>query len=189
MKRLGIMGGTFDPVHNAHLELARCAAEHYGLEKVLFIVSPNPPHKTPITDVQDRVNMVSLAIGGNKLFELSTIEIDRGGVSYTLDTVKQLREIYGEDCKLFLILGSDEAGSFMHWYRPQEIAKMAKVVCAKRGGFNEVAELAEVFYMPKAEISSTEIREKIREHKCVKGLLPDVVADYIIKKRLYGGTV
>ena len=183
--KIGIMGGTFDPIHNAHLMLANCAAEEYDLDKVVLMVAPNPPHKIPNIDVSHRIEMVRLAAAGRDKFEVSTLETERKGPSYTVDTLRILKSRNPED-EFYLILGSDEGTYFGNWHLAHEIADMATVVCAHRPGFDgELADRVESFEVPQMNLSSSEIRKRIGEGKTVRYLLPDCVIDYIKEKGLY----
>ncbi|MCE5314905.1 MAG: nicotinate-nucleotide adenylyltransferase [Armatimonadota bacterium] len=197
--RLGIMGGTFDPVHVGHLILAEQARERFGLDKVLFITAADPPHKTgnEITPVACRHEMACLAVENNERFECSTIEIERGGPSYTIDTLRQLREIYSDGVELYLLAGADEAATFMTWRDPYGIQEMARVVVANRCG-QDVADVlrllpedfarnVELLQMPGVDISSTDLRERVRSGRSIKYFVPESVERYILSKGLYRG--
>lgn len=197
--RLGLMGGTFDPIHYGHLILAEQAREQLGLEKVLFVTAADPPHKTEndITAVEHRHKMAKLAVEDNDNFECSTIEIERGGTSYTIDTLKQLKLLYGEETDVYLLLGADEAATLMSWREPHGIQELATIVVANRPGQEvedvlkllpeDFARKIEPLKMPGVDISSTDLRERVRAGKSIKYLVPESVADYIKKKGLYGG--
>ena len=191
------MGGTFDPIHVGHLILAEQARERFGLEKVLFVTAATPPHKLaePVSDVADRLEMTRLAVADNDLFECSTIEIERGGPSYTIDTVKRVVELYGPGAEVYLLIGADEGRDLMKWREPYEIQRLAKIVVANRPGLpvsDVIGILPEEFAsgitpleMPGVDISSTDLRERVRSGRSVRYLVPRAVEEYIWSKGLY----
>ncbi len=195
--RIGLMGGTFDPVHWGHLILAEQAREQFDLESVLFVTAADPPHKhgERVTEARHRLEMTRLAIADNEAFELSTVEMDRPGPSYTIDTVKQILEAYGAGTSLFLLLGTDEGRDLMKWREPYEIQRLARIVVANRPGVpeSEVLEaLPEEFAkqiapmrMPGVDISSTDLRERVRQGRSIRYLVPRQVEDYIRQEGLY----
>lgn len=195
--RIGLMGGTFDPIHVGHLILAEQARERFGLEKVLFVTAATPPHKLaePVSDVADRLEMTRLAVADNDLFECSTIEIERGGPSYTIDTVKRVVELYGPGAEVYLLIGADEGRDLMKWREPYEIQRLAKIVVANRPGLpvsDVIGILPEEFAsgitpleMPGVDISSTDLRERVRSGRSVRYLVPRAVEEYIWSKGLY----
>jgi len=197
--RLGLMGGTFDPIHVGHLILAEQARERFGLGKVLFVTAANPPHKAGngISDVADRLEMTRLAVAGNAFFECSTIEIERDGPSYTVDTIKQILGLYGPDAEVHLLLGADEGRDLMKWREPYEIQRLAKIVVANRPGL-PVAEVMGALpeglaagitplEMPGVDISSTDLRERVRSCRSIRYLVPRAVEEYIWSRGLYKG--
>lgn len=199
LTRLGIMGGTFDPVHVGHLILAEQAREKLGLGKVLFITAADPPHKNgfEITPVMHRHQMACLAVESNRHFECSTLEIERGGPSYTVDTLRQIRESHHDDLDVYLLVGADEAATFMDWRDPYGIQELAKIVVANRPG-QEVADVlnllpqdfasrCEPLQMPGVDIASTDLRERVRTGKSIKYLVPESVEKYILSMGLYRG--
>ena len=191
------MGGTFDPLHIGHLILAEQALCDLKLDKVLFITAPNPPHKlnTEITDAKIRYKMAEIAIEGNVNFELSDIEMKRSGASFTVDTLKELKKIYGENAELFLLIGADEAAVFSKWKSPEVICSLAKVVVANRPGYTfndadlnlpaEITDKIIKLQIPGVDISSTELRLMVKLSKTVKYLVPFKVEELIIKEGLY----
>lgn len=197
-RNLGLMGGTFDPIHCGHLILAEQAREQFKLDKVLFVTAADPPHKTgnDITAVEDRHKMVSLAVENNDRFECSTIEIERGGTSYTIDTLKQIKLLYGDRVNIYLLLGADEAATLMSWREPYGIQELATMVVANRPGEEvedvlkllpeDFARNIEPLKMPGVDISSTDLRERVRSGKSIRYLVPESVENYIMKKGLYG---
>jgi nicotinate-nucleotide adenylyltransferase len=195
--RIGLMGGTFDPIHAGHLILAEQARERFGLTQVLFVTAASPPHKLgePVTDAADRLEMTRLAVADNELFTCSTIEIDRPGPSYTIDTVKEIMELYGPGTQLYLLLGADEGRDLMSWREPYEIQKLASIVVANRPGmpvFAVIDSLPSDFAkgivpleMPGVDISSTDLRERVRSGRSVRYLVPRPVEEYIWAKGLF----
>jgi len=188
----GIMGGTFDPIHNGHLILAESALKTSNLDGVLFIPSYNPPHRSfkPIASFEDRINMTEMAISGNNRYCLSRIEEDIGGPGYTLTLIKHLKNNYSST-DWHLILGADNIAIFDSWYKPEEIIKQVKIIVGGRPGFNEKYNNSvwqsriEYFEMPQTDVSSTAIRQLLKKNRSVEGLLPGSVGQYIQKKGLY----
>lgn len=195
--RIGLMGGTFDPIHVGHLILAEQAWEQLGLEKVLFVTAADPPNKLGevSTSAADRLEMTRLAVEGNGHFECSTIEIDRGGPSYTIDTIREILRLHGTDTLVYLLVGADEAGSLMTWRDPYGIQQLATVVVVNRPGYNmsdilealpgDFAEKLVFLDMPGVDISSTDIRERVGFGRSIRYLVPDSVRDYIVSRGLY----
>lgn len=195
--RIGLMGGTFDPVHWGHLILAEQAREQFGLTKVLFVTAAQPPNKLGerVTDASHRLEMTRLAVADNDLFECSTIEIDRSGTSYTIDTVKEILELYDPGTEIYLLLGADEGRDLMKWREPYELQRLAKIVVANRPGLpvSEVIGSLPVDFakglvpmeMPGVDISSTDLRERVRSGRSIRYLVPRMVEQYIIDNNLY----
>ena len=193
---IGIMGGTFDPVHYGHLILAEQARESFGLEKVLFVTAAVPPHKAGkgITDASDRHEMVKLAIANNSSFVPSDVELCRKGPSYTVDTMQQMVSENPNDT-FFLLLGSDEAITYGTWYRPERIIELANVVVANRPGCEvelalehlpeSLASKMKKLKMPGVDISSSDIRDRVSQGKSIRYLVPPEVADYIYIRGFY----
>lgn len=194
---VGIFGGTFDPIHNGHIKLALTAYRELCLDKVIIIPAYIPPHKTEnkITDEIHRVNMTRLAVEEYPFIEVSTLEIDRKGKSYTADTLTTLKEQYN---RLVFILGADSYMALEGWYHPEIIFKKAEIACAYRDGIDrtvleEIAEkykrqyngVSHILGMPDTDISSTDIRRMISQDEDVKGLVPDIVMTYIKDNKLY----
>lgn len=200
-KRLGILGGTFDPPHYAHLILAQHASEELELDKVLFVPAGEPPHKTHTrTTTDDRVSMLKLAVEDNELFELSRAELDRPGPHYTIDTVRIIQAENPDD-ELFFIMGGDVYRDLPNWDRPQEMFATCKLAVAvmRRPG-KDGAELsldmhkdtipdlednAIMLTSPLVELSSTHIVERLTQGKSVRYMMPDRIIDYIQKHGLY----
>ncbi|MFA6669720.1 MAG: nicotinate-nucleotide adenylyltransferase [Bacillota bacterium] len=198
--KIGIMGGTFDPIHYGHLVTAEAAREKFCLDKVVFVPSGNPPHKKdkPISPGMDRANMTVLAIANNPYFEVSDIELKREGCTYTVDTLKGFIKIYDEDVQFYFITGADAVMEILTWKDVSTILKLCRIVSAYRPGsdinkFKSMVDELERVYrsnihmieVPALAISSTEIRRRVREGITIKYLLPEKVEDYILKKGLY----
>ncbi len=188
--RIGILGGTFDPIHQGHLSLARAAQKQFELAKVLFIPAFIPPHKkdrSDITPAPHRYRMVEMAISEEPDFEISDIEFIRPEISYTVDTLKQLKKAHPGD-ELFLIMGADSLEGMPSWKEPEEIAKMAGLLAAKRPG-SSASRLKNVSWidMPECPVSSSEVRNNLTRGtgSCEK-VLPVKVEHYIRKMKLYG---
>ncbi len=189
-------GGSFDPPHVGHLILPRDVMEHFGFEKVVFIPAYISPFKVKIghrASAEDRLKMLQLAIEGIPYYEIETYEIAQKGVSYTYLTVKYLREKYNLK-KVFWLMGDDTFKGFNRWYRFEELKKMlTPVVMVRSLEPKEVKKLAQKFQIEKLlifearrlEISSTEIRERLKTNKDIRFLVPDAVYNYIRNKKLY----
>ena len=194
MKRVGILGGTFDPVHNAHLVLARAALSQAQLDCILFIPTGLPVRKLTSTEASplDRLNMLQIACEDTKEFIVSSIEIDRPQITYTIDTLRELKLKYGAESELFLVLGEDTARDIPTWKEASEIAKLAQVLYAKRpGGTNESNELPQGFTffeidLSPMDLSSSFIRMLLHEGEDVSAYVPTKVLSYIKEHRLYG---
>lgn len=193
--KIGIVGGTFNPIHLGHLILAEEARERLSLDKVVFVPTYLPPHKTSagIAGVDDRLAMIRLAIAGNKYFGVSDIEIKRGGKSYTIDTVKEFKKKYSNG-GLYFIIGSDLLAYLDEWRDFNEITRLVKIIVATRPGYpleDISAYLATrqtaVATMPirALDISAFEIRSCIRNKKSFRYFVPERVFAYINEKKLY----
>ena len=199
--KLGLMGGTFDPVHIAHLELAEKARCALGLDAVLFIPTGNPVFKRDIevTPAQTRLAMVRSAVGDNPFFDASAIEIERGGDTYTVDTLRELREHYPSNVEFFFITGSDAARDLWKWKEAAEIARLTKVVVATRPGSvmgeNDLAKIRQAasfdfsfIEAPALEIASSDLRARARRGESVRYLVPPAVYETICELGLYRST-
>ncbi len=200
MSDIGILGGTFDPIHNGHLLLGRQALDEYDLDKVWFMPSGQPPHKKDhvITDVSDRCEMVRLAIADEPGFIMSDFEVSRNGYSYTADTIKLLKEEYPDDV-FYFIIGADSLFEIETWYHPEEILSEIEILVADReyaGDHLSVDEqidyLSEKYpctierlHCEQVDISSEEIRLLVSDEIEVDDLLPEPVAEYIKTHHLY----
>jgi len=200
-QRIGIFGGTFDPIHIGHLLLAEMAREALELSQVRFVVAATAPHKQSqhTTDGKKRLEMVQLAIGGNVHFVADSRELDRGGTSYTVDTLSQLQQEFPQADLVFL-MGQDSLAELHTWRQPQRICELAFVAVLARGGrpqpdlqllkeylpAAQQAELAShLVPMPQIEMSSSDIRQRIAQGRSVRYQLHPAVAAYIEAQQLY----
>lgn len=199
--KIGIMGGTFDPIHNGHLIIAQEVAYKLNLEKVLFIPAADPPHKQrqQVEPVAHRLEMVRLAVAGNPCFELSRIEIERGGLSYTVDTLEELHRHYAttkQAVEFYFIIGADAAADLLKWQRPERLVELTRLAAVGRPGYvlpldeliaamPQLKDRIELVIAPLIEIAATEIRERICKGAPVKYLLPAAVEEYIVRNKLY----
>lgn len=187
-KRVGILGGTFNPVHNGHLIIAEQVRDQLGLDKVYFMPDANPPHVDPkfAIDAKDRVAMVNLAISNNTKFEVEMTEILRGGVSYSYDTMLELTRRHPEN-QYYFIIGGDMVNYLPKWYRIDDLIKLVSFVGVKRDGYTPASKYPIIWVdVPYIDISSTLIRSKVRQHQSIRYLVPDAVLKYIKENRLYG---
>ncbi len=186
--RIGLMGGTFDPIHHGHLVAAEEARYAFELERVLFVPAGAPWQKgSDVTPAADRFQMTVLATQDDPAFEVSRIEIDREGPTYTIDTLRALRR-ERPDAQLFFITGADAIGQILTWKDPDEALDMATFVAVTRPGHELSGGLdprVKVLEIPALAISSTDIRERVREGRPVRYLVPDAVAAYISEHGLY----
>ncbi len=198
--RVGILGGAFNPPHIGHLICAQEAWLGLGLDRVLVVPAARPPHK----QVEDepgpshRLELCRRAVGDDRRLEVSDLEIEREGLSYTVDTLAELHSL-APDNELFLILGGDAAAGLPDWHEPERVLSLARVAVAQRRGTPRKAvrealaqlsggEHAEFFPMPRVGISSTTIRRRVRAGQPIRYLVPDAVAAYIEQHSLYGGS-
>lgn len=197
--RIGIFGGTFDPVHNAHLLLAEQSREQANLDEVWLIPAGSPPHKesTGISSGKQRREMLDFAIAGNPAFVIKDLELHREGPSYTVETLRQLKETHPDD-EFFLIVGADSVRDLHTWREPEAILELATLIGVNRPNISlpDLTELTQKFgedviakilwvTMPGIDISSTDIRKRLRENKSVRYMTPRAVEVYIHNNRLY----
>lgn len=188
--KIGILGGTFDPVHKGHLEIAQKAKEQFSLSKVIFIPALIPPHKLERRDIAPapyRLKMVQLAVLEDPAFEVSDMELNRADISYTVDTLQALKTLHPND-EFYLIVGADSLEGMPQWREPEKIAQMAQVAVAPRRKFVFPGNMNMKMLwidMPLYDYSSSEIREKIRSGKSIRGMVPPAVENYIVDKKLY----
>jgi len=190
MSKVGIFGGTFDPIHFGHLITAQSVKELRDLDKIIFIPAFISPHKTDAmaSSPEDRLNMIKLAVEGIPFFDFSDIEIKKGGISYSVDTLQELKKHYTE---LEFIIGYDNIFTFHTWKEPDEIFKLAKVIVLKRKSshppqFEDKYYHQSVFVQTRGiEISATDIRERVKHGMPINFLVPSEVMKYIYKHKLY----
>lgn len=197
MIKIGIFGGAFNPIHNGHINMVKEAFADLKLQKMLIIPTCKSPHKdTELLPFEHRAEMCRLAFSDlidEGKFEISDIEQEMGGTSYTILTVRELKKRYPSDAVFYLIIGGDMLFYFDKWYRYEALLGECKVVAAAREAseYSDMVEYAtemgriKVLNLNVTELSSTEIREKIRNGGDIKGLVPDAVADYIKENKLY----
>ena len=198
-RKIGIMGGTFDPIHTGHLVTAEAVRIEYGLEKVLFIPAANPPHKqhSKVTPAMHRYIMTVMATYSNSYFHVSPIELERPGLSYTIDTLLALIEKYGEKTEFYFIIGADTVADLPTWRHIDQLLELAYFIAATRPGcicslddiitkFGNIGQKKiQRLATPELEISSTDIRERVRQGRSIKYIVPESVESYIFKEGLY----
>jgi nicotinate-nucleotide adenylyltransferase len=188
----GLIGGTFDPIHIGHLVIAEEALDRLALRTVVFVPAARPPHKREdaVTPVEDRLEMVRLAIEGNPRLSLSDIEARRPSLSYTIETVRELRATFGEE-ELLFIMGADSLVQFLTWKDPGGLLSTCTFVVVPRQGADvenvapEVRARVRLLDMPLIGISSRDIRERVRLGRTIRYLVPAKVQAFIEKKKLY----
>lgn len=198
-RKIGIMGGTFDPIHFGHLVTAEAALASFDLNQVVFVPSGKPPHKKDyrVTDAEARYLMTVMAVATNAHFRVSRMEIDRQGYSYAIDTVKAFKELYGQETELFFITGADAILEILTWKNVEHLLGLCQFIAATRPGFDLEA-LDQVLIklpalrgrlhfleVPALAISSSDIRRRVSEGRPIKYLLPETVEHYIYKTGLY----
>lgn len=196
------MGGTFDPIHVGHLAVAEEARESLGLDRILFVVAGQPPHKEPavVTPAVDRLEMVRLAIAGNDDFEASTLEIDRPGPSYSVDTVAELdrrERAAGREPDLTLILSAETLADVPTWHEPARLLDLARIAVVPREGYPAPdpgwlartlpgqEDRVDFLEGPRLGLSSTALRARVAAGRSIRYLVPDAVAGYIADNGLY----
>ncbi len=191
--KIGILGGSFNPVHIGHLLVAEDIIEKLRLDKVIFIPAYDPPHKKKLLDFTQRWQMLKLAIAKNPLFEISDIEKQRSGKSFTIDTLRVLKKQYPKD-KLFFVMGTDQFAELSTWKEPDKLFQLAKIIVMRRPGFklkkhpNKIAakeRLVTFLDVIQIDIASADIRNRIKNSLSVRYMLPEPVLHYIIRNRLY----
>lgn len=190
-ERIGLFGGSFDPVHSAHCDIARAAIAQMDLDRLFFVVAPRPPHKIcgPVAAPEERYEMVQAAIAGERRMEASRVELDRPGKSYTVQTLRTFREMY-PTADFFFILGMDSLLDLHAWKDPGEIMQLAHILAVPRPNLHRkpdpsLAGRYTVLDFPEEAVSSTKIRELIAEGKPWEHLVPKAVRDVINEKGLY----
>lgn len=198
-KRIGLMGGTFDPIHYGHLVTAEAALASFDLDQVIFVPSGKPPHKKNyhVSPSEDRYLMTILAVATNAHFRVSRVEMERRGYTYAIDTVKAFRKDYGDEAQLFFITGADAILEILTWHKVEELLELCQFIAATRPGFDlraldsvtkELPDLNGKLHfleVPALAISSTDIRQRVADGRPIKYLLPETVEYYIYKTNLY----
>jgi nicotinate-nucleotide adenylyltransferase len=197
-RHLGVLGGTFDPIHHGHLVAAEEARHQLALDQVLFVPAGSPPHKPdqPITPADHRVRMIELAIAGRPQTSLSRVDVDRPGPCYTVETLELLRREWGPEVTLFFIEGADSLTELTSWYQPWRLLELCELAVVGRPGVD--VDLAELYrrlpmlearlhwvQMPRLEISSSDLRRRVQAGRPIAYLVPPAVEDYICEHRLY----
>ncbi len=198
--KIGILGGTFDPIHNGHLALGRYAKEQFLLDQIWIMPNGNPPHKNNHTiesNTNHRVEMVRLAIQEEKDFVLERYEVERKETNYSYMTMEYFKSRYPEH-EFYFIIGADSLFSIETWKCPEKLLKTCVVLAAYREGKSHEEMEEQIRYinqkyesdvrllnMPNVDVSSTEIREDLKEHESIKNLVPKVVYDYIVENQLF----
>lgn len=197
MQRLGIMGGTFDPIHYGHLLMAEEARQAFALDDVVFVPNGRPAHKKAylVSSPEERYAMTLLATGSNPCFSASRIEIERPGPSYTIDTLREFRRLYPDLDALYFITGADAVLEILTWHESDNLARECQFIAVTRPGFvlDQLHDLVDTEFLdrvhylpiPNIEISSTDIRRRVREGRSIKYLTPEPVEAYIQQQDLY----
>ncbi|GAB2968852.1 nicotinate-nucleotide adenylyltransferase [Frigoribacterium salinisoli] len=188
-RRVGVMGGTFDPVHHGHLVAASEVAQSFGLDEVVFVPTGQPYQKPAVTDAEHRYLMTVIATASNPMFTVSRVDIDRAGPTYTIDTLRDLRALHPE-AELFFITGADAVAQILDWKDAPELWQLAHFVAVSRPGHDlSVSGLPEsdvsLLEVPALAISSTDCRRRVGRDFPVWYLVPDGVVQYISKHHLY----
>lgn len=179
------MGGTFDPVHNAHLAMARAALGHLKLDKVVFMPTGAPRYRTPaVANGEHRVSMLRLALEGEPRFEIDGRELAPGASGYTIDTLRELRLELGPDMELWLLMGADQYARLDTWHRPADVRTMARVAVFGRPGVS-LDERVALIPMEPMKISASDIRARVARGEEIAALVPPAVANYIERNGLY----
>jgi nicotinate-nucleotide adenylyltransferase len=199
MLKIGVLGGTFDPVHTGHMVIAEAAMQEVGLSRVIFITAGDPwlKGRRCIATSEHRLAMTELAITENLSFSAASIDIDRPGPSYTVDTLNELKSELGVDAELYFILGMDAVASFPKWKEPERIISICRLVAAKRPGclyidmkklerdLPGISKHITILNNPLSDISSSAIRERVASGLPITGLVPAAVERYITEQGLY----
>jgi nicotinate-nucleotide adenylyltransferase len=191
-RRVGIMGGTFDPIHHGHLVAASEVTDRFALDEVVFVPTGHPWQKSDVvvSPAEDRYLMTVIATASNPRFTVSRVDIDRDGPTYTVDTLRDLRGMYGPEAELFFITGADALQRILSWKDADVMFKLANFIGVTRPGFelsdaHLPAETVQLVQVPAMAISSTNCRTRVAEGKPVWYLVPDGVVQYIAKRNLY----
>jgi nicotinate-nucleotide adenylyltransferase len=189
-RRIGIMGGTFDPIHHGHLVAASEVADRFGLDEVVFVPTGQPWQKAAVSPAEDRYLMTVIATASNPRFQVSRADVDRTGPTYTVDTLRDLRALYGPSARFSFITGADALDRILSWKDAHEMFELAHFVGVTRPGFvlsddHLPADTVSLVEVPAMAISSTDCRARVVAGKPVWYLVPDGVVQYIVKRHLY----
>jgi nicotinate-nucleotide adenylyltransferase len=202
MRHIGVIGGTFDPIHFGHLVIAEEVYATLKLAEMVFVPAGQPPHKPEqvVTSAQDRLAMLQLAIASNPHFTISMVDLERPGPSYTVETLRLLRGQWGEQTAIYFVIGRDSLEDLLDWYNPVGILEQLDyLVAVKRPGYTEekgyIERLEErlpgirkrliIMSAPQLKISATELRQRVAEGRPIKYQVPEVVEQYILQHGLY----
>jgi nicotinate-nucleotide adenylyltransferase len=198
LQRIGVIGGTFDPIHYGHLAAAEEVRARVNLAKVLFVVAGIPPHKLDeeVTPVEHRLAMVELGIASNRRFEISRVDVDRPGPSYSVDTISILLEQYGQSAEMFFIMGLDSLVEVPMWHQPEQLIQLCHLVAVTRPGFDVdmrrleasvpgISSRVEIVDMPALDISSSDLQRRVSKGLPIKYQVPEEVERYISEHHLY----
>lgn len=197
--RIGVFGGTFDPIHHGHLAMAEECRTALALDMVLFLPAGQPPHKRGglVSPAADRVAMVELAIASNQFFRLSRVDVDRTGPSYTVGALEQLRLEWGMEARFWFLMGADSLADVLTWRDPARLIELARVVAVNRpdapkpdpsrleGKLPGATERVDVVEMPAMAISGTDLRARVKAGRPIKYQVPEAVEVYVTERRLY----
>jgi len=188
------MGGTFNPPHLGHLICAEEVYDHFEFDKVIFVPSARPPHKdnSEILDAQHRYTMTVLATRDNPHFEVSRVELDRPGWSYSIETVREFKRKYGQDTEIYWIVGADSVLEMFSWKAVDELLSICNFVAINRPGYDlnqadqRFLKKVQLFKVTDVDISASEVRRRVRQGESIKYLVPSDVESYIYENGLYG---
>jgi len=190
--KICLFGGTFDPPHIGHLLIAQTIFEAEKFDKILFIPAFKPPHKQNVTVYKHRIEMIKIAINDNPHFEYSDVDIKRGGISYTIDTIKDIKKVFNlNKNEVFYLIGSDSLNDFKNWRSPKEIINECKVIVAIRPGFRPsdiphwVLKNVHFANIPRFELSSTKIRSRWNDGLTIRYMVTQPIWEYINDNNLY----
>lgn len=187
LKRIGILGGTFNPVHKGHLRLAQDARKRFDLDRVFFVPCARPPHKRPdrLAPAKHRLAMLEVVLKGNPRFVVSDIEIKRGGISYSIDTVRRLKKLH-PNLAMYFIIGGDSIDELKSWKQIHELENLCTFIATGRPGFRvRGSSKVKMFKGHLVDVSSSEIRKRVAEGKSIRRLVPAAVERYITDRCLY----
>jgi nicotinate-nucleotide adenylyltransferase len=195
-RRIGVLGGTFDPIHLGHLAAASEALHALSLDEVVFVPAGRPWQKKDFSDAEDRFMMTMLAVSAHPRFSASRMELDRRGATYTVDTLEAMREFWGPEAELFFITGADSAAGIRTWHDPERLARIADVVAVTRSGTDaralqtddESLPRVRVLEMPLVDVSGTEVRRRVGAGRPIDFLVPAEVVAYIREHGLYAAS-